>query len=336
MMQGRQIQRNREALEARVAELEAERDSLAAQLRAADPLRLTLSEYQTLAARTAPTDLSPEDRRLNCAMGLVGEGGELVDLLKKARFHGHSDGLTDKLRDEFGDVLWYLAEAATISGLELSLPFTYDPAESILDVSMGIASNALRISRGGSPDASTLRALVGDVRDLIEQHGLTLHEVLKRNVDKLTERYPDGFDKARSQARVDAQPDRWCKCPRCGHVDRMAFGPGHDDRNGYQSAYWAKHDLLSPVTQLVDDRFACPGCTHPVEGSLLEYEVPEPQATSTGWATYANLPDGPVERRKVKPCQWCAGGTWARKVVSPLKGDDRIMCKECHRLGDLP
>ena len=81
---------------------------------------LTADDYQRAALRTAQTDvLSREDVLLNGAMGLCGEAGEFMDLLKKARFQGHELD-ADKLRGELGDVAWYLAVAAWALGSSLS------------------------------------------------------------------------------------------------------------------------------------------------------------------------------------------------------------------------
>jgi len=52
------------------------------------------------------------------AMGLAGEAGEVVDLLKKHLGHGH-DLDADKLTKELGDVLWYVSAIAQSAGLEL-------------------------------------------------------------------------------------------------------------------------------------------------------------------------------------------------------------------------
>ena len=80
---------------------------------------LTLNEYAELAQRTSGTkDKSFEDRIITVALGLTGEAGEVADLVKKMTAHGHAWD-KDKLADELGDVLWYLAEAA--SALEMSL-----------------------------------------------------------------------------------------------------------------------------------------------------------------------------------------------------------------------
>lgn len=52
-------------------------------------------------------------------LGLTGEAGEVVDLLKKGFGHGHGVD-REKLKKELGDVLWYLANLADAFGLTLS------------------------------------------------------------------------------------------------------------------------------------------------------------------------------------------------------------------------
>ncbi len=80
--------------------------------------KLTLSEYQTLANRSSGAGGDGKRRLIVSALGLAGEAGEFANLVKKMTAHGHQ---FDKkaLEDELGDVLWYLAEAATSAGLNL-------------------------------------------------------------------------------------------------------------------------------------------------------------------------------------------------------------------------
>lgn len=79
---------------------------------------LTVREYASLAMTTLNPALSREDALLNGVMGLCGESGEAIDLVKKHRFHGH--GLDrEALAKELGDVAWYLAETAY--GLDIPL-----------------------------------------------------------------------------------------------------------------------------------------------------------------------------------------------------------------------
>lgn len=76
---------------------------------------MTLNEYQVLAQRTSNDDA---DKLLNGCMGMCGEAGECIDIMKKHRMQGHTLA-ADKLAEEIGDVLWYVAEAA--AGLGMSL-----------------------------------------------------------------------------------------------------------------------------------------------------------------------------------------------------------------------
>ena len=79
---------------------------------------LTFNEYQNLAGRTAGAGQDGERRQIIAALGLTGEAGEFANMIKKMTANGHSIAAND-LADELGDVLWYLAEAATACGLNL-------------------------------------------------------------------------------------------------------------------------------------------------------------------------------------------------------------------------
>lgn len=68
------------------------------------------NEYQREAMRTAGTK-NPMELLVNGVMGLNGEAGECIDMVKKHLFQGH-DLDRDKLMRELGDVAWYLAITA--------------------------------------------------------------------------------------------------------------------------------------------------------------------------------------------------------------------------------
>ena len=80
---------------------------------------LTLTAYQKLANRSAGAGGKGEKRLIVSALGLAGEAGEFANLVKKMTAHGHPFDRA-ALEDELGDVLWYLAEAATAAGLDLN------------------------------------------------------------------------------------------------------------------------------------------------------------------------------------------------------------------------
>ncbi|MBQ7379309.1 MAG: nucleoside triphosphate pyrophosphohydrolase family protein [Clostridia bacterium] len=108
---------------------------------------MNINEYQQLAMTTLNPELSKREVLINSVMGLCGESGEAIDIVKKWMAQGHE---LDKehLAKELGDIAWYLAEAATA-----------------LDVQ--------------------------------------LEEIFQANIDKLKKRYPEGFDKKRSEVRLN-------------------------------------------------------------------------------------------------------------------------------------
>ena len=80
---------------------------------------MNINEYQKEAMTLLNPALTEKDVLLNALMGLCGESGEAIDLMKKHLFQGH-DLDREKLIKELGDVAWYLAEAATGLGVDLS------------------------------------------------------------------------------------------------------------------------------------------------------------------------------------------------------------------------
>ena len=72
---------------------------------------MTVNEYQKLAMTTLNPDLNKKDVLINGVMGLCGESGEVIDIVKKWLAQGHELD-KEKLAKELGDVAWYLAETA--------------------------------------------------------------------------------------------------------------------------------------------------------------------------------------------------------------------------------
>lgn len=105
----------------------------------------TFSNYNRQARKTRKEGMTKESKLLESIMGLVGETGEVVDLVKKHLFQGHK--LDRKhIAEEIGDVLWYLDYLA----------------------------NSI---------------------------GTNLEELAKSNIQKLSKRYPKGFEAERSVNR---------------------------------------------------------------------------------------------------------------------------------------
>ena len=83
---------------------------------------MTVNEYQQKAMQTLNPKLDQKEVLVNSVMGLCGESGEAIDIVKKWLMQGHE---LDKehLIKELGDVAWYLAEAATALDTSLDTIF---------------------------------------------------------------------------------------------------------------------------------------------------------------------------------------------------------------------
>ena len=80
---------------------------------------MNANEYQKLAMTTLNKELSKKDVLINAVMGLCGESGEAIDIVKKHLHQGH-ELAKEKLIKELGDIAWYLAEAAYALDVDLS------------------------------------------------------------------------------------------------------------------------------------------------------------------------------------------------------------------------
>jgi NTP pyrophosphatase (non-canonical NTP hydrolase) len=88
---------------------------------------MTGNDYQRLAYRTV-NEKAAKDKDyavLNGALGLCGEAGEVADVIKKHMFQGHELD-TEKIADELGDVLWYIALIAGGIGATLDEILDYN------------------------------------------------------------------------------------------------------------------------------------------------------------------------------------------------------------------
>lgn len=103
------------------------------------------NRYQLLAYRTANKDLKPFDQLRNAVYGLNGESGEVIDVLKKHEFQGHTLS-QEKMIDELGDVAWYLALACTALGVTLADVLEHN-----------VAKLRIRYPQGFDPDKSVNR-----------------------------------------------------------------------------------------------------------------------------------------------------------------------------------
>ena len=83
---------------------------------------MQVNEYQKAAMATLNPALDKKDALINSIMGLCGESGEAIDIVKKWLMQGHELDREHLVR-ELGDVAWYLAEAATALDVPLEAVF---------------------------------------------------------------------------------------------------------------------------------------------------------------------------------------------------------------------
>jgi NTP pyrophosphatase (non-canonical NTP hydrolase) len=81
---------------------------------------MNFREYQNAAVRTCIHKRGERSERAiswHC-MGIAGEAGEIVDLLKKVLYHGQPLDVFAVV-GEIGDLLWYLSATCHVLGVEL-------------------------------------------------------------------------------------------------------------------------------------------------------------------------------------------------------------------------
>ena len=83
---------------------------------------MQVNEYQKAAMATLNLALDKKDVLINSIMGLCGESGEAIDIVKKWLMQGDELDKEHLVR-ELGDVAWYLAEAATALDIPLEAVF---------------------------------------------------------------------------------------------------------------------------------------------------------------------------------------------------------------------
>ena len=83
---------------------------------------MQVNEYQKAAMATLNPALDKKNVLINSVMGLCGESGEAIDIVKKWLMQGHELDREHLVR-ELGDVAWYLAEAATALDIPLEAVF---------------------------------------------------------------------------------------------------------------------------------------------------------------------------------------------------------------------
>jgi NTP pyrophosphatase (non-canonical NTP hydrolase) len=82
---------------------------------------MEMNEYQRLATTTDQADANNADGMTVALLGLAGETGSLLTLYKKSLRDGDAyQIMRERVAEELGDVLWYVATIATRAGIDLN------------------------------------------------------------------------------------------------------------------------------------------------------------------------------------------------------------------------
>ncbi len=149
---------------------------------------MKLDEYQELAKKTDIVEADEKKRFLVPLIGLIGETGSLIAEYKKYLRDGMAyENFSEHLKEELGDVLWYVATLARRQNLDLSkiadhvlmlrspmpLPISVSGGENSLNT---FQKNAAKIQRFDIPEETNLFAALietsnksGELIELIEQ-----------------------------------------------------------------------------------------------------------------------------------------------------------------------
>lgn len=80
---------------------------------------MNANEYQTDAMRTVKPGLTPHKLLVNGVMGICGEAGECIEIVKKYDFQDAPELDFEHLAKELGDVAYYIAVSAAAIGYTL-------------------------------------------------------------------------------------------------------------------------------------------------------------------------------------------------------------------------
>jgi NTP pyrophosphatase (non-canonical NTP hydrolase) len=137
---------------------------------------MKLNEYQEISKRTMPKMIVgkheiyyDDGAKSNYAMGLAGECGEVVDLLKKWIHHKHPEN-REELVKELGDVLHYVAGLCSMYGIRLEEVAT---------------TNIMKLQER-YPQGFTSQGSINRREKMNEEHlKITLSKILEKDVCKI-------------------------------------------------------------------------------------------------------------------------------------------------------
>jgi NTP pyrophosphatase (non-canonical NTP hydrolase) len=162
-------------------------------------------------------DLKPPKSEFVEDYGILGEVGEVADLLKKVYFQNHELNV-EKLTSELGDCFWYCATSE-----EFKFDFIDTTVMSAEEMKDSIQTVRLKLDDPPSDEfnflyrkmyrniqfcretinASNVSERFGFLTSLCLHNGIDPFDAMRANVEKLRKRYGEKFDPEKSINRID-------------------------------------------------------------------------------------------------------------------------------------
>jgi NTP pyrophosphatase (non-canonical NTP hydrolase) len=162
---------------------------------------MDLITYQEQTLRTLPKLGSPINDSLHMTVGIMTEIAEIVDIMV-------SDYDPNKIKDELGDVMWYLSNYSNLLGVAISdfkdkiVGFGPINVQSNIDGLLLSASKLLDMDKKTfaygkvytkADKVNAMMSVFYYVTKLAEEHQVDLSEAMDLNIKKLRVRFPDKF-----------------------------------------------------------------------------------------------------------------------------------------------
>lgn len=151
----------------------------------------TIENYQERAFRTINDLGNQAANGAHMALGFTTEFGEMEEGIK-------NEDLAN-IREEHGDILWYLANSCNIYNLSFESIFRHAINSPVLDFKLHdlVDLHKREFAYGKAMDSGALTyQLVGAMQKLIivaNDNNFTIEDSLQRNISKLYQRFPNKF-----------------------------------------------------------------------------------------------------------------------------------------------
>lgn len=167
---------------------------------------MEFKQYLIESSRTLKT-LGKELDLLHCVTGLVTESAELVDAIKKHVFYGKPLDVVN-IKEELGDLLWYIAIPVRIFDLDLDFyrqngNYYKNKVKKQVTTKEGLIKFFLTFNSMFKAlcTAIVIRPLPTDFDNIFEEinliceiYNLDLGEIMDININKLKARFPNNFN----------------------------------------------------------------------------------------------------------------------------------------------